>query len=224
MVRKDQIKAETDKPAGAPYPWAEEIANSISHGIGLVFGIVGLVLLLVQAVNSGADVTAITSYSLYGGSMILLFLASTLYHAIPHQKAKHWLKKFDHCAIYLLIAGTYTPFLLVGLDSPLARGLMVVIWGLALFGVIFKLAFAHRFEVLSLVTYLLMGWLSLVVIYQLATRLAIGGVTLLAVGGVVYTLGGIFYASKRLRFGHAIWHGFVLGGSLCHFLAIYLYV
>jgi len=224
MGKADEMKTESDKLSGTVYPWAEEIANSISHGIGLVLGIVGLVLLLVQAVNTGADVTAITSYSLYGGSMILLFLASTLYHAIPHQKAKHWLKKFDHCAIYLLIAGTYTPFLLVGLDSPLAKGLMVVIWGLALFGVIFKLAFAHRFEVLSLVTYLTMGWLSLIVIYQLATRLAIGGVTLLAVGGVVYTLGVIFYASKRFRFGHAIWHGFVLGGSLCHFLAIYLYV
>ncbi|MFC0226340.1 PAQR family membrane homeostasis protein TrhA [Serratia aquatilis] len=224
MAKRDQIKTAADSLPAAGYPWAEEIANSISHGIGLVFGIVGLVLLLVQAVNSGADATAITSYSLYGGSMILLFLASTLYHAVPHQRAKHWLKKFDHCAIYLLIAGTYTPFLLVGLDSPLARGLMAVIWGLALLGVIFKLAFAHRFEVLSLVTYLTMGWLSLIVIYQLATQLAVGGVTLLAVGGVVYTLGVIFYASKRIRFGHAIWHGFVLGGSLCHFMAIYLYV
>jgi hemolysin III len=224
MGKKDEVKAGADQLPATAYPWAEEIANSISHGIGLVFGIVGLVLLLVQAVNDGAGVTAITSYSLYGGSMILLFLASTLYHAIPHQRAKHWLKKFDHCAIYLLIAGTYTPFLLVGLDSPLARGLMVVIWGLALFGVIFKLAFAHRFEVLSLVTYLTMGWLSLIVIYQLAMRLDVGGVTLLAVGGVVYTLGVIFYASKRFRFGHAIWHGFVLGGSVCHFMAIYLYV
>ncbi|VEI74891.1 hemolysin [Serratia fonticola] len=182
MGKKDEVKAGADQLPATAYPWAEEIANSISHGIGLVFGIVGLVLLLVQAVNDGAGVTAITSYSLYGGSMILLFLASTLYHAIPHQRAKHWLKKFDHCAIYLLIAGTYTPFLLVGLDSPLARGLMVVIWGLALFGVIFKLAFAHRFEVLSLVTYLTMGWLSLIVIYQLAMRLDVGGVTLLAVG------------------------------------------
>ncbi|MGF6190612.1 PAQR family membrane homeostasis protein TrhA [Serratia sp. 2723] len=224
MGKKDEVKVGADQLSATAYPWAEEIANSISHGIGLVFGIVGLVLLLVQAVNDGAGVTAITSYSLYGGSMILLFLASTLYHAIPHQRAKHWLKKFDHCAIYLLIAGTYTPFLLVGLDSPLARGLMVVIWGLALFGVIFKLAFAHRFEVLSLVTYLTMGWLSLIVIYQLAMRLEAGGVTLLAVGGVVYTLGVIFYASKRFRFGHAIWHGFVLGGSVCHFMAIYLYV
>ncbi|WP_145576727.1 PAQR family membrane homeostasis protein TrhA [Yersinia alsatica] len=206
------------------YPWAEEIANSISHGIGVVFGIIGLVLLLVQAVDSGADTKALTSYSLYGGSIILLFLASTLYHAIPHRKAKLWLQKFDHCAIYILIAGTYTPFLLVGLDSPLALGLMAVIWGLALVGVIFKLAFAHRFEVLSLVTYLTMGWLSLIVIYQLAVKLEIGGLALLAIGGLLYTLGVIFYASKRIRFGHAIWHGFVLGGSVCHFMAIYLYV
>ena len=155
MVQKPLIKQ--------GYSLAEEIANSVSHGIGLVFGIVGLVLLLVQAVDLNASATAITSYSLYGGSMILLFLASTLYHAIPHQRAKMWLKKFDHCAIYLLIAGTYTPFLLVGLDSPLARGLMIVIWSLALLGILFKLTIAHRFKILSLVTYLAMGWLSLVV-------------------------------------------------------------
>ncbi|MCL2898258.1 PAQR family membrane homeostasis protein TrhA [Brenneria tiliae] len=206
------------------YSVAEEIANSVSHGIGLVFGIVGLVLLLVQAVNNGADGVAITSYSLYGGSIILLFLASTLYHAIPSPRAKHWLKKFDHCAIYVLIAGTYTPFLLVGLNSPLAQGLMVVIWSMALLGIIFKLAFAHRFEALSLITYLVMGWLSLVVIYQLAMTLSITGITLLAVGGAIYTLGVIFYACNRIPYNHAIWHGFVLGGSVCHFLAIYLYV
>ncbi|QKJ88532.1 hemolysin III family protein [Paramixta manurensis] len=206
------------------YSLAEEIANSISHGIGCVFGIIGLVLLLTQAVDMRAGTTAITSYSLYGGSMILLFLASTLYHAIPHERAKYWLKKFDHCAIYLLIAGTYTPFLLVGLKSPLAHGLMVVIWSLALAGVIFKLAFSHRFEAFSLVTYLLMGWLSLVVIYQLAIKLSPGGIWLLAIGGIIYSLGVIFYASKRIPYNHAIWHGFVLGGSVCHFLAIYFYV
>jgi len=206
------------------YSLAEEIANSISHGIGLVFGIVGLVLLLTQAIETNASTTAITSYSLYGGSMILLFLASTLYHAIPHARAKRWLKLFDHCAIYLLIAGTYTPFLLVGLDSPLARGLMVVIWGLALVGILFKLTIAHRFKVLSLVTYLLMGWLSLVVIYQMVMKLAPGSVTLLAVGGIVYSLGVIFYVCKRIPYNHAIWHGFVLGGSVCHFFAIYLYI
>ncbi|KGT92027.1 MULTISPECIES: hemolysin III family protein [Enterobacterales] len=206
------------------YSLAEEIANSISHGIGCIFGIVGLVLLLTQAVEMRADTIAITSYSLYGGSMILLFLASTLYHAIPHQKAKYWLKKFDHCAIYLLIAGTYTPFLLVGLKSPLAQGLMVVIWSLALAGIIFKLTIAHRFKVLSLITYLSMGWLSLVVIYQLATRLSAGGVWLLAAGGIVYSLGVIFYVSRRIPYNHAIWHGFVLGGSVLHFCAIYFYV
>ncbi|MHC0463140.1 PAQR family membrane homeostasis protein TrhA [Kosakonia cowanii] len=206
------------------YTLVEEIANSISHGIGLVFGIVGLVLLLGQAFDTHASTLAITSYALYGGSMILLFLASTLYHAIPHPRAKIWLKKFDHCAIYLLIAGTYTPFLLVGLDSPLARGLMVVIWGLALLGILFKLTIAHRFKVLSLVTYLAMGWLSLVVIYELAMRLSPGGITLLAVGGLIYSLGVIFYVCKRIPYNHAIWHGFVLGGSVCHFLAIYLYV
>ena len=206
------------------YSLAEEIANSISHGIGCIFGIVGLVLLLTQAVVMRADSIAITRYSLYGGSMILLFLASTLYHAIPHQKAKYWLKKFDHCAIYLLIAGTYTPFLLVGLKSPLAQGLMVVIWSLALAGIIFKLTIAHRFKVLSLITYLSMGWLSLVVIYQLATRLSAGGVWLLAAGGIVYSLGVIFYVSRRIPYNHAIWHGFVLGGSVLHFCAIYFYV
>ncbi|MGY0154759.1 PAQR family membrane homeostasis protein TrhA [Edwardsiella tarda] len=206
------------------YSLAEEVANSISHGIGFILGIVGLVLLLVQAIDSGADATVITSYSLYGGSMILLFLASTLYHAIPHPTAKRWLKVFDHCAIYLLIAGTYTPFLLVGLDSPLARGLMAVIWSLALAGIIFKLAFAHRFKVVSLITYLTMGWLSLIVIYQLALRLSGGGLTLLALGGIIYTLGVIFYVCKRIPYNHAIWHGFVLGGSACHFFAIYLYL
>ncbi|MCW2475238.1 hemolysin III family protein [Candidatus Symbiopectobacterium sp. NZEC151] len=214
------VKSESN----AGYTLAEEIANSISHGAGVVLGIVGLVLLLVQAVDNGATSMAIASYSLYGGTIILLFLASTLYHAIPSPRAKPWLKRFDHCAIYLLIAGTYTPFLLVGLDSPLARGLMIVIWSMALVGVLFKLAFAHRFEVLSLVTYLVMGWLSLIVIYQLVQVLAPAGVTLLAVGGAVYTLGVVFYVSKRIPYNHAIWHGFVLGGSLCHFLAIYLYV
>lgn len=206
------------------YSLSEEIANSVSHGLGLVLSIVGLVLLLVNAAEMRASAVAIISYSLYGGSMILLFLASTLYHAVPHAGAKRWLKLFDHCAIYLLIAGTYTPFLLVGLDSPLARGLMVVIWGLALVGILFKLTIGHRFKMLSVMTYLIMGWLSLVVIYQMVIKLPPGSVTLLAAGGIIYSLGVIFYISKRIPYNHAIWHGFVLGGSACHFFAIYLYI
>jgi len=206
------------------YSLAEEVANSISHGIGCLFGVIGLVLMLDQAIDARAGALAIASYSLYGGSMILLFLASTLYHAIPGERAKFWLKKLDHSAIYLLIAGTYTPFLLVALKSPLAHGLMAFIWGLALVGIVFKLVFAHRFEALSLVTYMLMGWLSLIVLYQLALRLPSGSIWLLAAGGIIYSLGVIFYVAKRIPYNHAIWHGFVLGGSLCHFLAIYLYV
>ncbi|QSA18918.1 hemolysin III family protein, partial [Vibrio furnissii] len=202
----------------------EEVANAISHGIGFILGIVGLVLLLVKAMDHRADALTLASMSIYGGSMIALFLASTLYHAIPHQNAKRWLKTFDHCAIYLLIAGSYTPFLLVSLRTPLAFGLMIVIWLIALFGIIMKIAFVYRFKRLSLVTYLIMGWLSLIVIYQLALNLDVGGLTLLAAGGVVYSLGVIFYVAKRIPYNHAIWHAFVLAGCACHFLAIYLYI
>ncbi|AVH31644.1 hemolysin III family protein [Vibrio fluvialis] len=206
------------------YSVKEEVANAISHGVGLILGIVGLVLLLVKAVDHRADALTIVSMSIYGGSMIALFLASTLYHAIPHQNAKRWLKTFDHCAIYLLIAGSYTPFLLVSLRTPLAFGLMIVIWSIALLGIIMKIAFVYRFKRLSLVTYLTMGWLSLIVIYQLALNLDVGGLTLLAAGGVVYSLGVIFYVAKRIPYNHAIWHAFVLAGCACHFLAIYLYI
>ncbi|WP_217530889.1 PAQR family membrane homeostasis protein TrhA [Vibrio cholerae] len=206
------------------YGFKEEVANTISHGVGLILGIVGLVLLLVKAVDQQADALTITSMSIYGGSMIALFLASTLYHAIPYRRAKRWLKTFDHCAIYLLIAGSYTPFLLVSLRTPLAVGLMIVIWSLALIGILMKIAFVYRFKKLSLVTYLTMGWLSLIVIYQLAIHLEVGGLTLLAAGGLIYSLGVIFYVAKRIPYNHAIWHAFVLAGCACHFLAIYLYV
>ncbi|WP_440887243.1 PAQR family membrane homeostasis protein TrhA [Vibrio sp. WZ-1] len=211
-------------PQKAQYSQGEELANSITHGIGMIFGIVGLVLLLIKAVNQQADALTITSMAIYGSSMIVLFLASTLYHAIPSPKAKRWLKTFDHCAIYLLIAGSYTPFLLVSLRTPLAIGLMIVIWTIALIGIIMKVAFVYRFKKLSLMTYLVMGWLSLIVIYQLAINLDIGGLTLLAAGGLVYSIGVIFYVAKRIPFNHAIWHGFVLAGCVCHFFAIYYFV
>ena len=210
--------------ARAGYSVAEEVANSISHGMGMIFGIVGLVLLLNQAVDAGADGLSITSLSIYGSSMILLYLASTLYHAIPFERAKRALKTFDHCAIYLLIAGTYTPFLLISLRTPLAITLMAVIWSIALVGIILKIAFVYRFKRLSLITYLVMGWLALVAVYPLALSLSTGGLVLLAVGGVVYSLGVIFYVWDRVPFNHAIWHLFVLGGTVCHFFSIYYYV
>ena len=206
------------------YSVTEEVANSISHGLGMVFGIIGLVLLLVQAVSNGADALSITSLSIYGASMILLYLASTLYHAIPFERAKRALKTFDHCAIYLLIAGTYTPFLLITLRTPLAITLMAVIWAIALIGIVLKIAFVYRFKRLSLATYLIMGWLSLIAIYPLAMTLATGGLVLLAAGGIVYSIGVVFYVNKRIPYNHAIWHLFVLGGTVLHFLAIYFYV
>ena len=206
------------------YSAKEEFANTLTHALGMLLSIVGLVLLLIKASQHNADAMTIASMSIYGGSMILLFLASTLYHAIANPRAKRALKTFDHCAIYLLIAGSYTPFLLVTLRTPLAIGLMAVIWGIALFGIIMKLAFVYRFKKLSLVTYLTMGWLSLIVIYQLAMNLSIEGLTLLTAGGVIYSLGVIFYVAKRIPYNHAIWHGFVLAGCACHFFAIYLYV
>ncbi|MGL9769438.1 MAG: PAQR family membrane homeostasis protein TrhA [Sodalis sp. (in: enterobacteria)] len=212
------------KTLAKKYSLAEEIANSISHGVGVIFSIVGLVLMLKQAREAGANTLALTSYSLYGSSVILLYLASMLYHAVPYSPAKFWLKKIDHCAIYLLIAGTYTPFLLVGLASPSAKWLMLAIWLMASVGIILKVVLVHRFNTISIIAYLAMGWLSLVVIYQLVQRLPAGGVALLAAGGVIYSLGVIFYVLEQIPFNHAIWHVFVLGGSICHFLSIYLFV
>lgn len=206
------------------YSVAEEVANSVSHGLGMIFGIVGLVLLLMQAIEAHADMLSLASLSIYGASMIVLYLASTLYHAVPFEGAKRALKTFDHCAIYLLIAGTYTPFLLIALRTPLAMTLMAVIWGIALIGIVLKIVFVYRFKRLSLAMYLTMGWLSLIAVYQLALSLAPGGLILLALGGVIYSVGVVFYINKRIPYNHAIWHVFVLGGTVCHFLAIYYYV
>ncbi|MEZ9365987.1 hemolysin III family protein [Vibrio sp. 10N.286.49.E11] len=210
--------------SASEYSDIEERANAITHGLGVVLGVVGLILLLIRAFDHQADILTIASMAVYGSSIILLFLASTLYHSITTEKTKRLLKTLDHCAIYLLIAGSYTPFLLVSLRTPLAMGLMAVIWGIALVGIIMKIAFVYRFKRLSLFIYLAMGWLSLIVVYQLAMNIEMGGLVLLALGGVIYSLGVIFYVAKRIPYNHAIWHLFVLAGCACHFFAIYLYV
>ncbi|CAK1791470.1 hemolysin III family protein [Vibrio sp. 10N.222.51.C8] len=210
--------------SASEYSDIEERANAITHGLGVVLGVVGLILLLIRAFDYQADMLTVASMAIYGSSIILLFLASTLYHSITTEKTKRLLKTLDHCAIYLLIAGSYTPFLLVGLRTPLAMGLMAVIWGIALVGIIMKIAFVYRFKRLSLFIYLAMGWLSLIVVYQLAMNIEMGGLVLLALGGVIYSLGVIFYVAKRIPYNHAIWHLFVLAGCACHFFAIYLYV
>ena len=205
------------------YSLAEEIANSITHGLGVLLSVAGLTLLVSYAAHQ-ADVWRVVSFSIYGTTLVLLFLASTLYHSLWHPKAKRVFKMLDHCSIYLLIAGTYTPFLLVSIRSTMGWILFAVIWTLAMAGIIFKVAFGSRFKKLSIGTYLFMGWLVVVASSELMNKLPLGGIYWLLAGGLAYTLGVLFYLWERLPFNHAIWHLFVLGGSVCHFFSVFLYV
>ena len=205
------------------YSVGEEIMNSITHGVGAGLSIAGLTLLLVLAVLSG-NVRQVVSFSIYGASLIILYLASTLYHSFQQPKVKRVLKIIDHAAIYLLIAGTYTPFLLVGVQGAWGWTMLVLIWGLAILGISFKAIFIHRFQKLSVLAYVLMGWLSILIIKSLLAHIAIGGLIWMAVGGAVYTIGVIFYALKKIPYMHGVWHLFVLGGSICHYFAVLLYL
>ena len=206
------------------YGTAEEIASSITHGLGLAFGIVVLTLMVVKS-SMLNDVAKITSSSIYGGSIIFLFLSSTLYHSITHQKTKYVFKILDHCAIYVLIAGSYTPFLLVTLKGPFGIFFLVLIWSIAIVGIIFKALFIGRFNKIGVLSYLVMGWLSIFLLYKLGLALQTNGLILLGVGGLVYSVGTIFYMlDKKLPFNHSIWHLFVLGGCVVHFVSIYCYV
>lgn len=205
------------------YTVGEEIANSISHGVGAGLSVAGLTVLVVLAAIYG-DVWHVVSFSIYGSTLVILYLASTLYHSLRSPGAKRVFRIIDHSTIYLLIAGTYTPFLLVSLRGPLGWTLLVVVWVLALTGVGFKTLFIARFRRLSIAAYLLMGWASLVAVKPMLANIPRGGVYLLAVGGLLYTAGLVFYLWKRLPYGHLVWHLFVLGGSAAHFFAILLYL
>lgn len=200
----------------------EEQLNAWSHGIGVVLGIVGLILLIV---NSNPQTPwSLFSVIIYGLSIIVLFLASTLYHAIKNDTRKFYFRIVDHISIYLLIAGTYTPVLLITLPDSLGWILFWVVWGIAAFGVILKLFFTGRFEVFSTLLYLVMGWLIVFDFSTLYERLDANGILLLFVGGLFYTLGIIFYAIEKIPYNHVIWHFFVLGGAICHFFMIYGYI
>lgn len=205
------------------YTIGEEIANSVTHGIGAGLSVAGLTLLVALAAIYG-DVWRVVSFSIYGSSLILLYLASTLYHSIQHPKVKRVLRIFDHSAIYLLIAGTYTPFTLVSMRGPWGWTLFGIVWGLALLGIAFKTVFIGRYEKLATAAYVLMGWLVVAAFKEMLVTIPTGGVIWLVVGGVLYTLGVIFYAWQKLPYNHAIWHLFVLGGSICHFFAILFHV
>ncbi|WP_148862313.1 PAQR family membrane homeostasis protein TrhA [Marinobacter fonticola] len=202
------------------YPVVEEWLNWITHGLAALFSIAGMVVLIVLA-SLAADPWKIVSFSIYGASMTLLFLASTLYHSAKQPRLRQIFKMLDHCAIFVLIAGTYTPFLLVNMRGAVGWTLFGVIWGLAAAGITLKLVFGHRFQALQISIYLFMGWMIVFASAELAASLNSVGLWLVIAGGITYTLGVIFYLIQRIPFNHAIWHLFVVGGGACHFFAIY---
>lgn len=205
------------------YTFGEELANSLTHGIGAALSVAGLVVLVVLAALHG-DPWRVVSSAIYGGTLVILYLASTLYHGVQHPRIKGVLQIIDHTAIYLLIAGTYTPFLLVSLRGAWGWTLLGVIWGLAMLGIAFQSFFVRRQGKLSILTYILMGWLCVIALRELLVSIPPGGLIWLAIGGVLYTMGVIFYVWHKLPFNHAIWHLFVLAGSVSHFFAILFYV
>lgn len=201
----------------------EEIANAVTHGIGALLSVAALVLLIVFSSIKGTA-WHVVSFTIYGASMLLLYLCSTLVHSFKEGKAKDLFEFLDHSSIYIFIAGTYTPFLLVVLRGPLGWSLFGTVWGIALLGVVFKAFFVKRFLFLSTVFYLIMGWLIVIAWGPLTAAVASQGIVLLVTGGVLYTQGTVFYVWRGFPYHHAIWHLFVLGGSVTHFFAILLYL
>ena len=202
-----------------PQTLGEEIANSITHGAALAASIAALPLLVVVAARH--DAWQIAGSAVFGATLVVLYLASTLYHAIPSPRAKAALRVLDHSAIYLLIAGTYTPFMLGPLRGPWGWSLLGTIWALAVAGVVAKLTIGFRFPRLSTVLYVAMGWLVVVAVHPLVANVSPAGLAWLLAGGACYTGGVVFFATDgRLRYGHSLWHLFVVGGSACHVVAV----
>lgn len=205
------------------YDLAEEIASSIIHGLGVVLAVAGLAVLTTFASLHGSA-RHVVGCSIFGSTLILLYLASTLYHSIPQPRARAVFRALDHSAIFLLIAGTYTPFTLVNLSGPWGWSLLGVVWALAILGIVLRVTLRRRPAAVFVALYLGMGWCVIVAVNPLLKSVAPGGLLLLVSGGLVYTVGLAFYGWRRLRFHHAIWHGFVLVGSILHYFAILFYV
>ena len=197
----------------------EELANVLTHGAGAVASLVGAAVLVTIAALGG-DAWKVVGSAVFGTTLVLLYTASTLYHAARSPVAKARLKVLDHCAIYLLIAGSYTPFTLIGLRGGWGWSLFGVIWGLAVAGTVFKLFFTGRFPRLSTTIYLAMGWLAVVAAGPMVRRLPAATLAWMVAGGLIYTAGTVFYHNRRIPYAHAIWHLFVIGGSACHFAAV----
>ncbi len=205
------------------YTLGEEIANSLTHGVGAGLSIAGLVILVAFAVLEH-DGHKLAAAIVYGVSLVLMYTASTLYHSVPQPRAKHVFKILDHCGIYLLIAGTYTPFCLVTLREANGWWLFGVVWGLAVLGIALEAFWTYRPRWVSVLIFVGMGWMVVASMDPLIENLAPGGLWLLVAGGLSYTVGTAFYLLERVNYMHAIWHLWVLGGSVCHFLAVLLYV
>ena len=205
------------------YTPAEELANSLTHGVGALLAVGGLAWLVTLAAIRG-DAWHVVACSVYGAAMVVLYTASTLYHAIPAPRVKRALQVVDHAAIFLLIAGTYTPFTLVSLRGPWGWSLFGTVWGLAALGIVLEVAFPRRWPGLSLALYVAMGWVAVVAVKPILGALEPGGLVLMLLGGLAYTGGIGFYAWRRLPYHHAVWHLFVLAGSALHFAAVLLYV
>lgn len=199
----------------------EELWNAITHGVGAILSIPALVFLILKGVREGTAMH-IVSYTIFGVSMLLLFLMSTLLHSMP-KEVKRVFSILDHSAIYILIAGTYTPFLLISIQGKLGWTLFGIIWGLALAGILFKVFFIHRYEFVSLIFYVVMGWLIVIAIKPLIQTLTMPGFLLLLSGGLLYTIGSVFYAWRRIPYNHAIWHIFVIAGTACMYFCVLIY-
>ncbi|MCC7054164.1 MAG: hemolysin III family protein [Gemmatimonadaceae bacterium] len=197
----------------------EEIANAVTHGVGALASAAAGAVLVTLAAQSGTRLQMVSAI-VFCSSMLLLYTASTLYHAIPNPVTKRRLKVFDHCAIYMLIAGTYTPFTLVALNGTLGWWLFGVVWGLAALGVTFKLFFTGRFKLFSTLVYIGMGWMAIFAVRPMLQAIPVAALAWLLAGGVAYTAGTVFYHNEKLRYSHAVWHLFVLAGSACHFVAV----
>ena len=200
----------------------EEIANSISHGLGLVLALVALPVLVMSAMRAG-DVRFLIGVSVFGATMVLLYLASTLYHSTTHEAAKRTFRLFDHTAIFLLIAGTYTPFSLGVLRGPWGWSLLAAIWLLAIVGITLKIRKRTRHSPIGIVLYVIMGWLCVVAVKPMLMLIPVPGLLLILAGGIAYTGGLAFFAAQRIRYNHFIWHLFVIAGTTCHFFAVLWY-
>ncbi|MFM9277354.1 PAQR family membrane homeostasis protein TrhA [Paenibacillus jiagnxiensis] len=205
------------------YSRREEVANAITHGIGVLLSIAALVLLIVVSATEGTA-WHVVSFTVYGITMLLLYTNSTLLHILKEGKAKDLFEFLDHSCIYLFIAGTYTPFLLTAIRGTLGWTLFGVIWGIAVLGVVFKAFFTKKFLFMSTIFYIAMGWLIVIAWNPLTAVLPDAGIVLLVAGGLLYTLGTVFYVWKAFPYHHAVWHVFVLGGSILHFFAVLLYL